>query len=229
MKTNGKSTGHIPAYEKINSIYKYLICLSLGVLAYFLSRAVKMDELTHVMIGWDGFSLSAIIMSWITFSIVNSNQLQDVAGLQDQSRSFVFITVIISALASISAIILLIVSKEEGGLQSPLRIPLAAAGMFFSWFLIHTTFALRYAHIFYGDHPSKPESRAGGLDFPGDEDPDYMDFVYFSFVMGMTFQVSDVEIKSKHLRKLALFHSLISFFFSTIIIALTISILSSGN
>ena len=75
--------------------------------------------------------------------------------------------------------------------------------MILSWFLIHTIFTLRYAHIFYGDDDEKPEMHAGGLEFPGDKKPDYLDFAYFSFVLGMTFQVSDVQITSKQLRRIS--------------------------
>ena len=104
--------------------------------------------------------------------------------------------------------------------------PIAIAGMLFSWFLIHTTFALRYAHIYYGHHETKPNTHAGGLEFPEDEQPDYLDFAYFSFVLGMTFQVSDVQITSKRFRKMAMFHGLISFGFNTIMIALTINLMA---
>jgi len=92
--------------------------------------------------------------------------------------------------------------------------------------LIHTSFTLRYAHIFYGDHETKPNMHAGGLDFPGDALPDYLDFAYFSFVLGMTFQVSDVQITSRRFRRLALLHGMISFVFDTTMIALTINILA---
>jgi uncharacterized membrane protein len=106
------------------------------------------------------------------------------------------------------------------------HLPIAVAGMLFSWVLIHTGFTLRYAHIFYGDHKTKPNTHAGGLNFPGDTMPDYLDFAYFSFVLGMTFQVSDIQITSKRFRRLALLHGLISFSFDTTMIALTINILA---
>ncbi|MBS1644774.1 MAG: DUF1345 domain-containing protein [Bacteroidetes bacterium] len=226
MKSRKKQNNKLPVFEQIDSIYKYFICLGFGTIAYLLSLFGHFDGLTHLMIGWDAFALSNLVLTWVTFLIVNSSQIPEVAGLQDQSRLFVFFTVIISAIASISAITLLIVSKNGASANDWPRLLLAVAGMLFSWFLIHSSFALRYAHIYYGDHPKKPEERALGLQFPGDNSPDYMDFVYFSFVMGMTFQVSDVTITSSTMRRFALFHSIISFFFSTIIIALTISILS---
>lgn len=215
----------IPGFEKIHSFHKLLICIGVGVLVYFLVDIKDIDPLTHIMIGWNAFSLCVIVMSWITFSITNSDQMRILAQEQDQSRSIIFITVLISTLASVCAVILLIITKESGE-GSPWRLPIAIASLLFSWFLIHTTFALRYAHIFYGDSEMNSHVHAGGLDFPKEKNPNYMDFAYFSFVLGMTFQVSDVEITSRRLRKMAMFHGLISFGFSTIMIGLTINVMT---
>ena len=98
-------------------------------------------------------------------------------------------------------------------------------GVALSWFLLHTTFTLHYAHLFYGDAEEATAS-ARGLIFPGESQPDYLDFAYFSFVIGMTFQVSDINITSRKIRRMALLHGTISFFFNTIIVALTVSILA---
>ena len=107
---------------------------------------------------------------------------------------------------------------------------IAIIGMILSCFFIHTIFTLRYAHIFYGDDDENPKTHAGGLEFPDDIKPDYLDFAYFSFVLGMTFQVSDVQITSKYLRRLAMWHGLLSFGYNTIMIALTINLIAGfGN
>jgi uncharacterized membrane protein len=167
-----------------------------------------------------------IVMSWITFFKTKSKQIREQSKKQDSSRSIIFIIVLISTLASFLAVLLLIVTKKQGDNGASWRLPIAIAGMLFSWILIHTIFTLRYAHIFYGDHKTKPNTHAGGLEFPGDSNPEYLDFAYFSFVLGMTFQVSDVQITSKRLRSLAMFHGLISFGFNTIMIALTINLIA---
>jgi uncharacterized membrane protein len=86
-------------------------------------------------------------------------------------------------------------------------------------------FGMRYAHTYYGDNESS-DAPVGGLEFPGDTSPDYRDFAYFSFVIGMTCQVSDVQITSKSLRTLALIHGILSFCFNTVILALTINTVS---
>lgn len=226
MREASKSSVKIPFFERINSIQKLIICIVIGVAVYFILNVKNIDNLSHLMIGWDTFSLCMIVMSWITFFITDSKQIREQAKVQDPKRSIIFIIILISTFASILAVLLLIVTKKEGNSDASLRLPVSILGMLFSWFLIHTVFALRYAHIYYGDHKTKPGTAAGGLDFPGDEKPEYLDFAYYAFVLGMTFQVSDVQITSKRLRNLALLHGLISFGFNTIMIALTINLIA---
>ena len=216
----------IPAFEKINSVQKLLICVGLAVAVYFIVEIKNIDALTHIMIGWDTFSVCMIVMAWITFFITTAKQISIQSKVQDANRSIIFIIILICTLASFLTVLLLIVTKKNGQDGSAWRLAIAVAGMIFSWFLIHTTFTLRYAHIFYGDHESKPNTHAGGLDFPGEKLPDYLDFAYFAFVLGMTFQVSDVQITSRRFRRMALLHGLISFIFDTTMIALTINILA---
>jgi uncharacterized membrane protein len=122
---------------------------------------------------------------------------------------------------------LLLITKEKfKSAESSFPLIIAIAGMVLSWFFIHTIFTLRYAHIFYGDDDEKPETHAGGLEFPDDKKPDYLDFAYFALVLGMTFQVSDVQITSKRLRRIAMLHGLLSFGYNTIMIALTINLIA---
>lgn len=104
--------------------------------------------------------------------------------------------------------------------QRTQHLAVAVGAVFCSWVLLHSLFTIRYAHLYYG-HPAE---RA--VDFPGTDQPDYLDFAYFSFVIGMTGQVSDVSIRSQAVRRLALLHGLVSFLFNTIIIAITINLLA---
>ena len=89
--------------------------------------------------------------------------------------------------------------------------------------LLHTTFAIRYAHFYHDHNHLNTGSNVGGIDFPIKEPPDYIDFAHFYFVIGITFQVSDVEISSRLIRRFVLRHSLISFAYNTFIVALTIN------
>ncbi|MEO6134584.1 MAG: DUF1345 domain-containing protein [Ginsengibacter sp.] len=216
-----------PFFEKINSYVKLLISLSIGVIVYFLFTIKEMNPLTHFMLGWNTFSLCMIVLSLITFSITKAQQIRTQAKKQDPNRSVIFAIIIVATLASFLAVLLLILSKKDSPQHSAWETPVAIAGMLLSWFLIHTIFTLRYAHIYYSNHQTKSNTHAGGLEFPDDEKPEYFDFAYFSFVLGMTFQVSDVQITSKRLRKLALLHGLLSFIFNTIMIALTINLIAN--
>ena len=217
-------------FERLNSLHKLLICFSIAFIVYLVIQIEHLDVLTHVMIGWDTFSLCMIVMSWITFSITTSQQIRQLAKEQDSSRVIIFVIVLISTFASFLAVLLLIIAKKEFKSAEAFHLTIAIGGMVLSWVLIHTIFTLRYAHIFYGDNKEKPEIHAAGLEFPGDKKPDYLDFAYFSFVLGMTFQVSDVQVTSKRLRRLAMLHGILAFGYNTIMIALTINLIAGfGN
>ncbi len=113
--------------------------------------------------------------------------------------------------------------KSASGVQKDLHLALVAVTLFVSWLMTHTTFAFRYAHEYYSrDSGGSDVDR--GLEFPEEQRPDYLDFMYFSLVLGMTFQVSDVQITARKLRRLAAVHGLLGFLFNTIILALTVNL-----
>jgi uncharacterized membrane protein len=226
MSMAKNKSSFVPAFEKLHSFPKLLICLCIGVVVYLIIQIKHLDVLTHAMIGWDTFSLCMIILSWITFSITTSQQIREQSKVQDSSRTIIFFIILIATLASFLAVLLLLITKHQARSTETVHLIIAITGMVLSWFLIHTIFTLRYAHIFYGDDEDKPGTHAGGLQFPGDKEPDYFDFAYFAFVLGMTFQVSDVQITSKRLRRIAMFHGLLSFGYNTIMIALTINLIA---
>ena len=107
----------IPAFERINSFHKLLICAAIAVAVYFIVEIKNIDLLTHVMIGWDTFSVGMITMSWITFFITNSKQIRQQSKVQDSGRSIVFIFVVRSTLAGFLAVLFLSVTRrhENGG------------------------------------------------------------------------------------------------------------------
>lgn len=229
MQTKKKSSEK-SLFKKINSFHKILICLILACIVYGMIQVEHLDVLTHVMIGWDTFCLGMIILTWITFSITKSAEIRELAKAQDSSRVIIFSIILISTFASFLAVVLLLLAKNGYENTRVLHLIVAIAGMILSWILIHTIFTLRYAHIFYGDNKIKPEIHAAGLEFPDDKKPDYLDFAYFSFVLGMTFQVSDVQVTSKRLRRLVMLHGILAFGYNTIMIALTINLIAGfGN
>lgn len=213
----------LSSFQKLSAIQILLLSLAVGIVVYLGAFLVKLEVLTHIMLGWDTFCLALITMHWHMFFHTGASQTHLKAKQQDETRSEIFAVVLVSTFAGLLAVILLLLNKDINSLD----LIIAIAGMFLSWFLVHTTFTMRYAHLYYGDRDTfNDKNKGGGLDFPGDHEPDFVDFAYFSFVLGMTFQVSDVEISSRRLRRLALLHSLISFIFNTVIVALTINALA---
>ncbi len=212
-------------FFSIDAHYRFVIALVIAAGGFLL---VHSDETVAegILMAWIAFASTVIVLDWIIIFTSHPMEVRKIAKLQDSSRSFIFLFIIISAVMSLAAIVFLLLSaKGHTGSGVAFPVVLAMASVLVSWWLVHTLFTLRYAHLYYEpEHAKKP---AGGLDFPGGlKEPDYLDFVYFSFVIGMTFQVSDVEISSRRVRRLALLHALISFAFNTAIVALSINIIS---
>lgn len=181
------------------------------------------------MIGWDAFSIFMIIISWITFFTTHAKQLCLQAATQDESRSIIFIIVLVSVCFSLVGTLLLLKSTNESLVQKELYTVVSLLGVALSRVLLHTIFTLRYTHLYYTHSLTNPKIHIEGLDFPEEKNPDYLDMAYFSFVIGMSFQVSDISITSKNIRRVALLHGLISFVFNTIIVALTINTIAGMN
>ena len=182
----------------------------------------------QLVAAWNAFSCCMLALTWFQIVAAQPAKFLSNAKLQDSSRTAISLFVIAAACISLFAVTFLLGSAKGLGKEAMLKhVLLAVVTVVGSWSLIHTVFALRYAHIFYGDSDSPTDAgHAGGLEFPDEPSPDYLDFAYFSFVIGMTCQVSDVQISSRSIRRLALVHGLLSFAFNTVILALSINIVS---
>lgn len=225
--------------NKLDSHYRLYFSIALTVVAYFIIPPV-VSYPVQFMLMWLVFAISNLILSWVTILTCHPLEVKEVARLQDSSRSLIFMFVLVASVIGLLAVILLLKSgKDLKGWELTFHVLLSVFSVMCSWWLVHTIFTFRYAHLYYKDAKDKDSEDpfAGGLDFPQgneknkeeeeDQDkPDYLDFVYFSFVLGMTFQVSDVEISSKRIRRLAWMHGVLSFGFNTIIVALTINVIS---
>jgi uncharacterized membrane protein len=211
-------------FHKMPAIYKLAISIGVALLATLSLLSLRMEGTTRLMIGWDIFSFCMISMSLVTVLSLCPQQIRIVAGHEDESRAIVFVIVVIATLCSLAGVLLLLGNKGNWLLSKGLETFIYITGVTFSWILLHTIFMYRYAHFYYGDHATLKGQIAGGLDIPEETHPDYLDFAYFSFVIGMTFQVSDIQISSRHIRRMALLHGLLSFVFNTVIVALTINV-----
>jgi uncharacterized membrane protein len=205
------------------AILKLSISVVFAGLISLLLSGVRMETMTRIMTGWDIFSFCMIASSLVTFFSLCPSEIRVLAASEDSSRAAVFFIIVITTLCSLGGILLLLGNKGSWLLSKGAETFVYITGVTFSWILLHTIFTFRYAHQYYGDHASLMNEVARGLEIPDEKHPDYLDFAYFSFVIGMTFQVSDIQISSRRIRRLALMHGLLSFVFNTVIVALTIN------
>jgi uncharacterized membrane protein len=206
---------------------KLLLAFGSCLFTFFMliGIGVRMEWITRVMISWDIFSLALIIMSAITFFTMKPRQIRLLVKNQDASRTVVFCIVLVSTVSSLLGILILLLNKEEWLLNKWVETFIYISGVNFSWLLLHIIFTYRYAHLYYETNHTVEARFVPALDIPNEANPDYLDFAYFSFVIGMTFQVSDISISSKQIRRLALLHGLLSFLFNTVIVALSINVI----
>ena len=194
--------------------------VAVGTVAFFVlpdsSRLV-----TRLLISWDIFAALYLVLAYIMMFRCGLAHIRRNAVLQDDGRFLILTVTALGAFASIAAIVFELGASHHAVPQ----LLLATATITLSWAVVHTAFALHYAHDYYGG--AKP----GGLQFPsGDQHDhaDYWDFVYFSFVIGMTAQVSDVGITDKTIRRTATVHGIISFIYNTALVALMVNIAASA-
>ena len=205
-----------------------LLIAAVAALAAFLLAGGHVRPSLQSIFAWNAFAWSFVLFSWVRIAFADARTSVQTAKLEDTGRTIIFVFVILAAVTSLFAVAVLI--GEAKGLSKGLvtgHLLLAGGTVISSWVLVHTVFTMHYAHAFYRQmDDDEASSQGGGVEFPGEKQPDFLDFAYFSFVIGMTCQVSDVQITSRDIRRLALVHGLLSFLFNTVILALTINLAS---
>ncbi len=178
-----------------------------------------------ILIGFDIGAVLFLLSLYPLFRCRNADDMRRQAAANDANRVLLLIVT-----AAVTIVILVAIALELGGKgkPGPGAIALVVASLALSWLFTNTVYALHYAHIFYLKDDDGEGDR-GGLDVPGTPEPDYWDFIYFAYTLGMTFQTSDCEICSRHLRRVATFHSLIAFVFNIGVVAFTINVLGSSG
>ena len=212
----------IKRITRLDADQRLLISLGVGIVAYFIAGGQMLGQ-TQWVVAYVAYAMSIIGLTWTVIIASTPQETQQTNRLEDSSRILIMAFVVVAAFASLFTVVLLVKSVKSLSTDSlSVHIILSILAVVFSWFVVHTVFIFRYAHIYYG----KGNKPTGGLDFPGDDEPDYLDFAYFSFVIGMTSQVSDVQITSSVMRRLALIHGILAFAFNAVIIALSINTIS---
>jgi len=196
------------------------IALAVGILVFFLLPEARRLP-TRMLVAWDVFAALYLVLAYAMMLRCDTSHIRRSAVMQDDGRFLLLLLTALGAFASLAAIVFELGASKG----NPAGLTLAIVTIALSWTTVHTAFSLHYAHEFYRN--KKP----GGLQFPSGDthvEADYWDFVYFSFVIGMTAQVSDVGITDKIIRRTATVHGIISFVFNTALIALMVNIAGSA-
>ena len=188
------------------------------VTAWLLSSC-RIPGLSNVA-GWNVGSVVFASLGWARIMTMNAVGTRRRAAAEDPGRTLVWVLVLgASAFSLFAALVVLRSARHLPAGQGGLLVGLCLFAVAMAWLLTHTSYALRYAHLYYRDD----DEGIGGMEFPGQAEPCYFDFAYFSFTVGMCFQVSDVTIKSPLLRRTTLYHAVLSFVYNTVILAIALN------
>ena len=213
---------HLEAHHRL------LISLAFATVVFLLFEG-RLLWRTQLIVTWDAYALCVLGLAWIRIVTAQPRVVVRLTTLQPSSRKLIFLFVVFAACASLTSVAFLLgMAKGLTGKRLAEHIALALVTVVLSWLVLHTVYALHYAQLFYREaHGAKIKHVARGLIFPdGEIEPDYFDFAYFSFVIGMTSQVSDVQINSCEMRRWALLHGMVSFAFNTAVLALSINVIA---
>jgi len=217
---------HNSIFIKMHPLTRFFISFGIALLPFAFLYNQKINVLLLAMSSWIVFTLTFLICSWVVIVQRSVQQIRKKAKEDDGSVAFVFFMVLISSFAGILTVMLIIISKESAIRHSMLFLPSCILGLILSWVMVHTLYVFHYAHKYYDTKTKNTIEIKGGLKFPGEEEPDYLDFAYYSFGLGCTFQVSDISVTSKKIRRITFFHGLLSFVLNTFVVALTINLIA---
>ncbi len=223
MKAEKKKSSRLPKIIRIFQARPKLIFSVLLGIAIAAALPPEWRIATRVLIGWDIGIMFYLTFVHATLARARVSHIMQHAVKEDEGRGVILVLTVAAAMASIGAILALLGGPKGKSNSDPLQLMLAVVTIFLSWALIQSIFAVHYAYEFYTE--GRP---AAGLNFPGHEKPDYWDFVYFSFVIGMTFQVSDVAVTSRRIRRTVTAHAIVSFLFNVALIALMVNIAATA-
>jgi uncharacterized membrane protein len=185
--------------------------------------AWPLDGMARALAGWCINCVVFLALTWWLANTFDAQQTRKRAQSLDQPNVVILVSMLVAIAASVVAIAMLL--QQVKLMSGPVRTGHIALGLFAlvgSWLMMHTIYAFHYAHRYYIDQ--RDGSPDGGLDFPGKQEPDYFDFLYYAYVVGMTTQVSDVQATSREMRRITLVHSVLAFAFNMLVLALSVNV-----
>lgn len=192
-----------------------------------LALALAFTPRVAYVAGANVFFVIYLILTWFKIPRLTPEYLRRNAAKSDEPVWIIFAVTFGTVVVAVGSLFLSINSGEN---PHPLDLSLGLAAVFLGWLTIHMMTAIHYAHLYWQPEESaqggkrEPRKHAGGLDFPGDNEPGGIEFVYFSYVIGMTAQTSDTQITSTEMRRINLLHAIVSFFFNTVLVAAAVNV-----
>jgi uncharacterized membrane protein len=207
--------------ETVTAGQRLLVLAGLGLVATLIALVFAPWQIA-LIIGWDVSAAIFLLNVWVTLHSLDASETQRVSTIEDNSRVLTHLFLVSAAVASlVGAGFALAKANDSDGVTRAVLGVFGVLTVVVSWATVHAVFALRYAHEYY----TPP---VGGIDFKNEaEDPDYHDFAYVAFVIGMTFQVADTDIQSKRIRRTVLKHALLSYLFGAVILAVTVNVIAN--
>ena len=222
-RTNHVAFFHAPNLHplaRMRAWHRFLVSLLAGLAAADAMSQTVWEA--RLVAGWLSGALTYLVIVWWGMGHLDATETRRRASSLDPGNVILYVLIVIASWVSLVGVLLVTdTARSLAGTARWGHIGLALASLATTWSVIQTVFALRYARRYYG-------ADAGGLEFPGGRAPDYMDFAYFSAVIGMTSQVADVAIASPGMRRMVLLHGLVAFGFNLLVLALTLNLVASA-
>lgn len=204
---------------------RFYLSALFGLAVGFAAAPLGGDPI-RIIIAGDAFFIAYLLSTVAVAYGATPESFRERADIGDEGMPLIIFITLASIAVSMWSIFALL---NQGGTPAHLRLFLSVASVPLGWLTLHTISAFHYAHLYYAraDAPGGKRKDKGGLDFPGSGEPGVWDFLYYSFTIGMTAQVSDVQVEATGLRKVTLLHSIVSFFFNTVLLALAVNVIVS--
>ncbi len=202
------------------------LSVALGAVAWIAAPLAVDNVVNRWLAAWCCFGLMYLLLGLALMLTANNDSIEQRARHEDEGAEIILLLIVLAAAASFAAVVMALAGTAGKG-PGGLGVGLTAGSIAIAWLLIHTAFALHYAHRYYIVAHGRHNTQDAPLDFPGRQTPVYVDFLYFSFTVGATSQTSDVALLTTEMRGLVLMHGVVSFLFNTTLLALTVNIAAS--
>ena len=217
-----KSTHWSQHWHYISASHRLLLITVVGIASFFILSSIP-STMVRIAISWIIASSLYVLSTFLMMHFSSQENIAHLSEKEDDGAIFILLITLLGSVTSLVVIVMIMTDIKSLMISDTAKeIGLVLLTYISSWFLIHTAFTLHYAHVYYQDYEKTKEPP---LIFPSTLKPNYIDFFYFSMVLGMTCQTADVNIASTRMRYLAMIQGLTAFVFNTTLLVLTINLI----